>query len=251
MGTATKPEPRLRGDAAVNPLDGARGPKVRAMFGAIADRYDLINRVLSGGRDLAWRRKAIKLAGLKGGERILDCCCGTGDFALLLAARDPAPHSITGLDFTPQMLRLARQRSDMARAPIDWVVGDALHLPFENARFDVVTVGYGVRNFQDLNAGLRELARVLRPGGKAVILECTPARGLIGACANFYINRVVPRLGNALSRSRERAYSYLADSIAVFPGAPELAARMQRAGFRQVTFRKLNFGTMAIHIGQV
>lgn len=251
MAMATEPEPKLRGDSAVDPRDNARGPKVRAMFGAIAGRYDLINRVLSGGRDLSWRRKAVKLASLQGGEQVLDCCCGTGDFALLFAAHDPAPGAVTGLDFTPEMLALAKARSEEARAPIDWVAGDALHLPFEDARFDVVSVGFGVRNFQDIDAGLTELRRVLKPGGKLVILECTPSRGLIGACANFYINRVVPWIGNALSGSPQRAYSYLADSIQVFPNAKELAARMQRAGFKEVMFRKLNLGTMAIHVGSV
>lgn len=251
MATATEPEPKLRGDSAVDPRDNARGTKVREMFAAISGRYDLLNRVLSGGRDLAWRRKAVKLAQVKAGDRVLDVCCGTGDFALMFAAHNPAPASVTGLDFTPEMLRLARTKGEKLGAPVPWVAGDALRLPFADASFDVISVGYGVRNFQDLDAGLRELARVLRPGGRLVILECTPARGLIGKCANFYINRVIPWLGNALSKSPQKAYSYLADSIAVFPDAKELASRMQRAGFKDVTFRKLNLGTMAIHVGQV
>ena len=217
------------------------------MFAAIAGRYDLVNRVLSGGRDLSWRRVAVRMAGLRGGESVLDVCCGTGDFALLFAARKPA--SVTGLDFTPEMLRIAKDRAARAGAPIDWLAGDALRLPFADACFDVVSVGYGVRNIQDLDAGLRELARVLRPGGRVVILDCTPARGLIGKAANFYINRVIPWVGNRLSGSKDRAYSYLADSIKVFPDCTELQRRMEAAGFKEVRWRKLNMGTMAIHAG--
>ncbi len=248
MATATEPEPRLRGDSAVDPRDNARGAKVREMFAAISGRYDLLNRVISGGRDMAWRRKAVRLARVQAGDRVLDVCCGTGDFALMFAAHNPAPAGVTGLDFTPEMLRLARAKGEKLGAPVPWVAGDALRLPFADASFDVISVGYGVRNFQDLDAGLVELARVLKPGGRLVVLECTPARGLIGKCAGFYINRVVPWVGNALSKSPQKAYSYLADSIAVFPGAAELAQRMTRAGFREVTFCKLNLGTMAIHV---
>jgi demethylmenaquinone methyltransferase/2-methoxy-6-polyprenyl-1,4-benzoquinol methylase len=243
-------EPKLRGDSAVDPRDGARGPKVRAMFAEIAGRYDVINRVLSGGRDLSWRRVAVKMAALRGGERVLDVCCGTGDFALMFAAHRSSPASVTGLDFTPEMLRIAKDRAARMGAPIEWLAGDALHLPFPDASFDVASVGYGVRNFQELDAGLRELARVLRPGGRAVILDCTPARGLIGKAANFYINRIMPWAGNRLSGSKDRAYSYLADSIMVFPDCAELQRRMEGAGFNDVKWRKLNFGTMAVHVGQ-
>lgn len=270
MATTTESEPKLREDSAVDPRDERRGPAVRRMFAGIAGRYDLLNRIISGGRDQAWRRKAVKMAELRGGERVLDLCCGTGDLALMFALAQPAPASVVACDFTREMLDIAAAKLDTARdqrsevrgqrsEPADHgplttsfhlCAGDALRLPFADATFDVVSVGYGVRNFQDIDAGLREMARVLKPGGRAVILECTPARGVIGRCANWYINRVIPWVGNRLTRSSHRAYSYLADSIQLFPDAEALKQRMEGAGFANVSYRKLNLGTMAIHIGE-
>lgn len=249
MATATEPEPKLRGDSAVDPRDQSRGPAVRAMFAGIAGRYDLLNRIISGGRDQAWRRRAVKMAGLRGGEGVLDICCGTGDLALMFAFAKPSPAAVIASDFTPQMVRLAADKAGRAGIAMPLCVADALKLPFADGSFDVVSVGFGVRNFQQLDAGLREMARVLKPGGRAVILECTPARGVIGRLAGWYINRVVPWVGNRLTRSKDRAYSYLADSIALFPAADALKARMESAGFSNVHYRKLNLGTMAIHVG--
>jgi len=247
MATATEPEPKLRGDSAVDPKDASRGPKVRAMFAGIARRYDLLNRIISGGRDQAWRRRTVKMAQLKGTESVLDVCCGTGDLALMFA-RNGASRVIAS-DFTPEMLVLAAAKAAKAGITLPLLAADALSLPFPDASFDVVSVGYGVRNFQDIDAGLRELARVLKPGGRLAILECTPARGLIGRFANWYINRLVPWLGNRLTGSNDRAYSYLADSIQLFPDAEALKQRLQQAGFPEVRFRKLNLGTMAVHVG--
>lgn len=242
-------EPKLRGDSAVDPKDDRRGPKVRAMFAGIASRYDLLNRIISGGRDQGWRRKTVKMAGLTGGERVLDVCCGTGDLALMFWKAKRKPACVVASDFTPEMLVIAAGKARKAGVSMPLCAGDALKLPFANASFDVVSVGYGVRNFQDIDAGLHELARVLKPGGRLAILEATPARGVIGRFANWYINRVVPWLGNVLTGSSDRAYSYLADSIQLFPDANGLKARMETAGFESVRFRKLNLGTMAIHAG--
>ncbi|MBK8206574.1 MAG: bifunctional demethylmenaquinone methyltransferase/2-methoxy-6-polyprenyl-1,4-benzoquinol methylase UbiE [Planctomycetes bacterium] len=250
MGTATEPEPKLRGDSAVDPRDQQRGPAVRAMFAGIAGRYDLLNRIISGGRDQAWRRRTVKMAGLTGGERVLDVCCGTGDLALMFAFAKPSPAGVTASDFTPEMVELTAQKAAKAGIAMPLCIADALRLPFADASFDVVSVGYGVRNFQDIDAGLRELARVLRPGGRVAILEATPARGVIGRFANWYINRVVPWVGNRLTRSSHKAYSYLADSIQLFPNADALKQRMEQAGFAKVRYRKLNLGTMAIHVGE-
>lgn len=240
-------EPRLRGDSAVDPKDDRRGPKVRAMFAGIARKYDLLNRIISGGRDQAWRRKTVKMAGLTGGEVVLDVCCGTGDLALMFWKARNKPSRVIASDFTPEMLTIAAGKAEKAGVELPLCAGDALQLPFPGACFDVVSVGYGVRNFQDIDAGLKELARVLKPGGRLVILEATPARGLIGRFANWYINRVVPWLGNILTGSRDRAYSYLADSIQLFPDTEALKTRMEHAGFSLVEYRKLNLGTMAIH----
>lgn len=242
-------EPKLRGDSAVDPKDDRRGPKVRAMFAGIARKYDLLNRIISGGRDQAWRRKTVKMAGLVGGEDVLDVCCGTGDLALMFWKAKRKPGRVIASDFTPEMLVIAAQKAGKAGVELPLCAGDALRLPFPDACFDVVSVGYGVRNFQDIDAGLIELARVLKPGGRLAILEATPARGIIGRFANWYINRVVPWLGNVLTGSRDKAYSYLADSIQLFPDAKALAAQMESAGLESVSFRKLNLGTMAIHVG--
>ncbi|MBZ0136098.1 MAG: bifunctional demethylmenaquinone methyltransferase/2-methoxy-6-polyprenyl-1,4-benzoquinol methylase UbiE [Planctomycetes bacterium] len=242
-------EPKLRGDSAVDPKDDRRGPKVRAMFAGIAGRYDLLNRIISGGRDQAWRRRTVRMAALTGGEHVLDVCCGTGDLALMFWKSRRKPARVVASDFTPEMLTIAADKAGKAGVRLPLCAGDALNLPFADASFDVVSVGYGVRNFQDIDAGLHELARVLKPGGRLAILEATPARGLIGRFANWYINRVVPWLGNLLTGSRDRAYSYLADSIQLFPDANALKARMEAAGFDNVRFRKLNLGTMAIHVG--
>jgi demethylmenaquinone methyltransferase/2-methoxy-6-polyprenyl-1,4-benzoquinol methylase len=249
MATATEPEPKLRGDSAVDPRDSERGPKVRAMFAGIARRYDLLNRIISGGRDQGWRRKTVKMAALVGGETVLDVCCGTGDLALMFARAKNKPARVIASDFTPEMLVIARAKAAKSGVELPLCAADALRLPFRDASFDVVSVGYGVRNFQDIDAGLRELARVLKPGGRLAILEATPARGIIGRCANWYINRVIPWLGNLLTGSGAKAYSYLADSIQLFPDAEAVKQRLLAAGFSEVRYRKLNFGTMAIHIG--
>ena len=245
----TVEEPKLRGDSAVDPKDDRRGPRVRAMFAGIARKYDLLNRIISGGRDQAWRWKTVKMTGLQGGEAVLDVCCGTGDLALMFWKARNKPARVVASDFTPEMLVIAADKAARADRQLPLCAGDALNLPFSDNSFDVVSVGYGVRNFQDIDAGLTELARVLKPGGRLAILEATPARGIIGTFANWYINRVVPWLGNVLTGSKDRAYSYLADSIQLFPDARALQARMEQAGFEQVKFRKLNLGTMAIHVG--
>ncbi|MDC1142623.1 bifunctional demethylmenaquinone methyltransferase/2-methoxy-6-polyprenyl-1,4-benzoquinol methylase UbiE [Planctomycetota bacterium] len=241
-------QPKLRGDSDVDPQDQSRGRKVRGMFGDIAGRYDLLNRIISGGRDQAWRRKTVRMAELSGSEAVLDVCCGTGDLALMMAVAEKTPSKIVASDFTPEMLDIASAKAKQAGLPLNFCTADALCLPFDDASFDVVSVGYGVRNFQELDKGLAELARVLRPDGRLVILECTPRKGIIGWFANTYINRVVPFIGNLLTKSRSRAYSYLADSIQVFPDAKTLVKKLEKVGLQNVKFKKLNLGTMAIHV---
>jgi len=223
------------------------------MFAGIAGKYDLLNRVLSGGRDQSWRRLAVKMAALTGGETILDCCCGTGDLTLLFAGAAPSPRRVVGADFTPEMLRLAKSKSALLRGSMPVPVfsaADGLRLPFAGERFDVASVAFGVRNFQDVNAGLMELVRVLKPGGRLVILEFTPVRNLIWrALTSFHMNYMVPLVGQLISRSRHQAYRYLPKSIGVFPDAEELKRRLEAMGLHDVAYCKLNLRTVAIHVG--
>jgi demethylmenaquinone methyltransferase/2-methoxy-6-polyprenyl-1,4-benzoquinol methylase len=221
-------------DAAIDPSDPQKGAKVREMFAGIAGKYDLLNRVLSGGRDQAWRRLAVRMAELKDGESVLDCCCGTGDLTLLFAGAEPVPARVVGADFTPEMLRIAKQKTAALAGAMKlptYSAADGLRLPFGNASFDVVSVAFGVRNFQDVNAGMKDLVRVLKPGGRLVILEFTPVKNFFWrALTSFHMNVMVPLIGQIVSRSRHAAYKYLPKSIGVH-------------------YRKLNLRTVAIHAG--
>ncbi|MDH5643887.1 MAG: bifunctional demethylmenaquinone methyltransferase/2-methoxy-6-polyprenyl-1,4-benzoquinol methylase UbiE [Gemmatimonadota bacterium] len=235
-------------DLVVDPRDPAKGRKVRTMFAGIAHRYDLINRLFCAGRDQAWRARTVRMAGLEGGERVLDLCCGTGDFAVKFAKSAKAPSLVVGCDFTPEMLVLARKKAKGLNN-IELAAADALQLPFPDRVFDVVSVGFGVRNFEKIDTGLSEIARVLKPGGRLVVLDATPGpKGLVGRLSGFYIRHLMPRLGRLVS-GNPYAYSYLSNSISAFAPAEELAADMERAGFEQVTFSRLNFGTVAVHVG--
>lgn len=237
----------------IDPQDPQKGAKVREMFAGIAGKYDLLNRVLSGGRDQAWRRLAVRMADLRGGETILDCCCGTGDLTLLFASAEPAPSRVIGADFTPEMLRIATTKTAQFKGALrlpTYSAADGLRLPFANASFDVVSVAFGVRNFQDVNAGLRELLRVLKPSGRLVILEFTPVRNFFWrALTSFHLNVMVPLIGQIVSRSRHQAYKYLPMSIGMFPDADELKRRLEGLGLGNVRFRKLNLRTVAVHVG--
>jgi len=221
------------------------------MFARISRRYDLLNTVMTGGRHYAWRRMAAGMAvGVLSGPA-LDVATGTGDFAIALARKRPVTH-VVGLDFAPKMLVLAgrkAQRKGLAER-ISLVVGDAHALPFPDDQFICVTVSFGVRNFVYLPLALREMARVLRPGGRLVILEIVRAegRGPWSRLFPFYFRRVTPWIGAALAGSRE-AYTYLPESVQGFLSAKELALRMEEAGLLDVTFRKLALGTVAIHVG--
>jgi demethylmenaquinone methyltransferase/2-methoxy-6-polyprenyl-1,4-benzoquinol methylase len=215
------------------------------MFGAIADRYDLMNRVMTMGRDQRWRAQAVEVSGLQTGDAALDVATGTGDLAFLLAERVGPTGRVVGLDFTPAMLVQARQKAARKSVAVTFEEGDAQALRFSPLTFHAVTCAFGVRNFEDRQAALTEMARVARPGGRVVILELTPPHN---ALARTYMNEVVPRLGQVLARARD-AYTYLPESADEFPAPRELGAMMQRAGLRQVTYRLLNFGTVALHWG--
>jgi demethylmenaquinone methyltransferase / 2-methoxy-6-polyprenyl-1,4-benzoquinol methylase len=223
--------------------------EVREMFDRIAPRYDLLNRAMTAGLDGRWRRAAAGAADLAAGDRALDCCTGTGDLALELAARVTGSGRVVGLDFAEAMLARARAKAAARGAEVEFVAGDALALPFRDGEFDAATVAFGIRNVSDLDAGIAEMARVVRPGGRVVILEITTPRRL-RPFYEVWFDRVVPRLGRLLGRDGA-AYSYLPASVRRFPGPPELAARMAAAGLADVRWRPLAGGIVALHHGRV
>jgi len=222
---------------------------VRRMFDRIAPRYDLLNRLMTAGLDRRWRELAADAAGLAPGGRVLDCCSGTGDLALALARRVGPQGEVVALDFSERMLARAREKLARAPAPTRVVAADALALPFPDGHFDAATVAFGVRNLADLDAGIGELVRVVRPGGRVVILEITtPAR--LRRFYGLWLDRVVPHLGRLVARDRS-AYSYLPASVRRFPAPRELAARMAAAGLAEVQWRPLAGGIVALHHGRV
>ena len=214
---------------------------VKTMFDRIAPVYDAMNRVMTMGLDQRWRRLTAELA-VREGDRVLDACCGTGDLAL--ADLKAGAASVVGVDFSPRMLERARRKSDA----VEWLEGDMLALPFDDASFDAVTVGFGVRNVEDLEAGLRELRRVLKPGGRLGVLEITRPRGLLRPFFRLWFDVLVPLLGKVLPGGK--AYTYLPASVRRFPGPDDLQAVMERAGFGSVTYRLLAGGIVALHVGE-
>jgi len=213
---------------------------VRTMFDRIAPVYDVMNRVMTMGLDLRWRRLAAR-AVVREGDRVLDAACGTGDLAV--AALRAGAGRVTGLDFSERMLERARRKAPA----VEWVRGDMLALPFADATFDAATVGFGVRNVADLPLALCELRRVLRPGGRVAVLEITRPRGPLRLFYSLWFDRIVPLLGRLLPGGE--AYSYLPASVKRFPGADELAGMMGDAGFADVRYRLLAGSIVALHTG--
>jgi demethylmenaquinone methyltransferase/2-methoxy-6-polyprenyl-1,4-benzoquinol methylase len=213
---------------------------VRTMFDRIAPVYDVMNRVMTAGLDVRWRRMAAQ-AVVRPGDRVLDAACGTGDLAL--ADVRAGAGRVTGLDFSAPMLARARRKSDA----VEWLQGDMLALPFADGTFDAATVGFGVRNVADLELGLRELRRVLRPGGRLAILEITQPRGPLRPFFALWFDRVVPLLGRVLPGGS--AYAYLPASVKRFPPAGQLAALLGECGFEGVSYRLLGCSIIALHTG--
>ena len=215
---------------------------VRTMFDRIAPVYDVMNRAMTAGLDRRWRAATAR-AVVSPGDRVLDACCGTGDLAIAGLRLVGSTGAVIGVDFSERMLERARSKSSQ----VEWVQGDALALPFADGSFDAATVGFGVRNLEDLEAGLRELRRVLRPGGRVGILEITQPRGLLRPFYKLWFDGLVPLAGKLLPGGS--AYTYLPASVRRFPGAKELAELMQTAGFDQVHYRLFGGGIVALHTG--
>ena len=219
------------------------------MFDRIAGRYDLLNSVMTAGLHHRWRQRAADQTGLGAGDTALDICCGTGDLTLELARRVAPDGHVVGCDFSEPMLDLAREKAaERSAAGVRFEWADALQLPYDEGRFDAVTVGFGVRNLSNLDVGLREMRRVLRPGGRLAILEITqPTRPPLSTFYSLWFDRVVPILG-ALAGDQE-AYSYLPESVRSFPSPPGLAEKMDAAGLERIRWTVLAGGIIAIHSG--
>lgn len=221
--------------------------QVRAMFDRIAGLYDVMNSVMTAGLHHRWRRRAADLAALGPGDRALDVATGTGDLAIELARRVGPAGEVVGSDFSEGMLERARAKGADAFAPLRFEWGDAQALPYADASFAAATVGFGARNFADLEAGLGEMARVVRPGGRVVVLEITqPQRPPLSSFFALWFDRLVPLLGRITD---EQAYSYLPSSVKRFPDPPALAAAMERAGLEQMRWILTAGGIIALHVG--
>lgn len=226
---------------------------VQNMFDRIAGRYDLLNRVMTMGIDKRWRRAAVDAAHVTSESRVLDVCCGTGDLTFEVAER--GVREAVGIDFSANMLAQARERVGSMPATktrnVTFLQGDALALPFEDDSFDALTVGFGVRNVEDLAGALAEFNRVVRPAGRVIVLEITrPDGALQNSFYNVWFDRVVPFVGGVISGDRE-AYSYLPESTKAFPKPPRLADMMRDAGFGDVDWRTFGGGIVAMHSGTV
>lgn len=216
------------------------------MFAHLSRRYDLINSILSFGLDSRWRDKAARLVTTSSNGIILDAATGTGKLALKLPPEIP----VIALDFCPEMLQIAKEKADkLHRSNISFVAGDILQLPFNNNSFGGIVIGFGLRNLDDISAGLAEFHRTLKPGGILVCLEFTTVNSWLASTVyHFYLQKVVPFIGKLVSGHRD-AYLYLGDSIRKFPPRDELKKLMEEAGFKQVKFDLLNLKAVAIHSG--
>src|SRR4051794_17439163 len=225
------------------------GRAVREMFSSIAPKYDLLNHLLSANVDkLWWRRTARSFSSILGrpGARVLDLCCGTGDMAFALRKESHAAQ-IVGGDFSHAMLKLALAKSSRGQA-MNWIEADALQLPFSDSSFDLVTSAFGFRNLADYDAGLREIVRVLRPGGECGILEFSEPQGIMGKIYDVYFKSILPRIGRLIS-GNSGAYSYLPASVERFPQPPEVLTRMKAAGFRETSWKPYTFGIAGLFRG--
>lgn len=224
---------------------------VRGMFGSIAPRYDLLNHLLSMNIDRYWRARTVRRVAhvlSRPGARALDIACGTGDLMFALETRKRG--LVYGSDFCHPMLVAARQKAQRKRSRARLFEADALKLPLADASFDLITIGFGFRNFANYRQGLGEFLRILKPGGAVAILEfSTPPNALLARLYDFYSRNILPAIGGFVSGSKE-AYSYLPESVRRFPGAEDLAGEMRSAGFANVRFERMTAGVVALHLGE-
>ncbi len=249
-------EPDPTQQSAEDPASGTLGePQVEAMFDRIAGVYDRLNAVMTAGLHHRWRSRAVDLAAVGPGSRVIDVATGTGDLAFALARRIGSGGQVTATDFSAEMLEVARVKygsgaAGADAAPVIFEQANALLLPHASGEFDAATVGFGVRNFSDLDQGLRELRRVVRPGGRVVILEMTtPQRPPLSVFFRLWFDQIVPVLGRLAGDSD--AYTYLPSSVRRFPPPSELAARMSAAGLVDISYILTAGGIIAMHAGTV
>jgi demethylmenaquinone methyltransferase / 2-methoxy-6-polyprenyl-1,4-benzoquinol methylase len=220
---------------------------VQKMFARIAGRYDLLNRLMTFGQDIAWRRVTVKILGMEASAKVLDVGCGTGDLAYE-TLRQRSDSTVTACDFTWEMVALAKTRAHSSR--VNWLIADAMYLPFKTETFDCVTSGFLMRNVTDKEKTFSEQVRVLKIGGKFAALDTTPAQNnFFKPFIQVYLKHIVPLLGRFVAGDRA-AYTYLPETTMQFLTADQLAGVAEKAGFENVVYRRMNFGTVAIHSGQ-
>lgn len=242
--------------ALANPhVDGDKRAKVRKMFAAIAPSYDLNNHVHSLYIDQYWRRQTVKLAGVRPGDQVVDVACGTGDLTLAFAAAKPAGEKggVVGIDFTYEMLPIAQKKSvATSGTPVTYATGDAQALPLPDGCADVVSIAFGIRNVQSPPVALKEFRRILKPGGRLVILEFSvPTNALFRWLYNFYCSKVMPLTATWISGDRSGAYKYLPHSVETFVTPEQMKKLMADAGFTDVIAKPLTFGAVVVYRGLV
>jgi demethylmenaquinone methyltransferase/2-methoxy-6-polyprenyl-1,4-benzoquinol methylase len=225
--------------------------EVRQMFSSIATRYDVTNEVLSFGIHRLWRRAAVRYSGAKQGDSVLDCATGTGDLALVFKRTVGASGRVVGTDFCPEMLQSAPAKAQKEGLPVEFQVADAMALPFADATFDVASIAFGIRNVDDPVKCLKEMARVVKPGGRVVVLEFGQPTGAFGGLFRFYSKTIMPAIGGLLTGNRA-AYEYLPRTAAAFPAGERFLQLMEQAGaYRERVANPMTFGTSYVYVGTV